>query len=144
MERLALGSARRGPALPVNPPLDSCPFGADTLQRQVLHFSCAPPPHRARDHRGRDRDMRTNVPLKAFIVGAVAVAFIVPLAMILGVVKDRARYRDTVTAEVARSTAQSQTLVGPLVVVRYREVLPAAVKGGVEQVREGVDVLLPD
>jgi len=88
--------------------------------------------------------MRTNVPLKAFIVGAVAVAFIVPLAMILGVVKDRARYRDTVTAEVARSTAQSQTLVGPLVVVRYREVLPAAVKGGVEQVREGVDVLLPD
>jgi len=88
--------------------------------------------------------MRMNVLLKAFIVGAVAVAFVVPLAMIWRVVKDRSRYRDTVTAEVARSTAQSQTLVGPLVVVRYREVLPATVAGGAEQVREGVDVLLPD
>ena len=88
--------------------------------------------------------MRMNVLLKAFIVGAVAVAFMVPLAMIWRIVKDRSRYRDTVTAEVARSTAQSQTLVGPLLVVRYREVLPAAVAGGVEQVREGVDVLLPD
>ena len=88
--------------------------------------------------------MRMNVLLKALIVGIVAVAFIVPLAMTWGVVRDRSRYRDTVTAEVAKSTAQSQTLVGPLVVVRYRERVPAAVKGGVEQVREGVEVLLPD
>lgn len=88
--------------------------------------------------------MRMNVALKAFIVGGVAAAFIVPLTMIWGVVKDRARYRDTVTAEVARSTAQSQTLVGPLVVVRYRERLPAAVKGEAGQIREGVEVLLPD
>jgi inner membrane protein len=88
--------------------------------------------------------MRANVLLKAVIVGGVAVAFVVPLAMIWGVVKDRSRYRDKVTAEVARSTAQSQTLVGPLVVVRYRERMPAAVKGEVEQVREGVEVLLPD
>jgi inner membrane protein len=88
--------------------------------------------------------MRANVLLKALIVGAVAMAFVVPLAMIWGVVKDRARYRDTVTAEVAKSTAQSQTLVGPLVVVRYRERVPAAVKGGAEEVREGVEVLLPD
>ena len=64
--------------------------------------------------------------------------------MIWGVVRDRSRYRDTVTAEVAKSTAQSQTLVGPLVVVRYRERVPAAVKGGAEQVREGTEILLPD
>src|SRR5881628_440620 len=88
--------------------------------------------------------MRVNVLLKALIVGIVAVAFVVPLTMIWGVVKDRSRYRDTVTAEVAKSTAESQTLVGPLVVVRYRERRPAAVKGGVEGVREGVEVLLPD
>jgi inner membrane protein len=88
--------------------------------------------------------MRMNVLLKALIVGIVAVAFIVPLAMIWGVVKDRSRYRETVTAEVAKSTAESQTLVGPLVVVRYRERVPATLKGEVEQVREGVDVLLPD
>jgi len=88
--------------------------------------------------------MRVNVLLKALIVGIVAVAFIVPLAMIWGVVRDRSRYRETVTAEVAKSTAQRQTLVGPLVVVPYRERVPAAVKGGVEQVREGVEVLLPD
>src|SRR5881628_734589 len=88
--------------------------------------------------------MRVNVLLKALIVGIVAVAFIVPLAMIWGVVRDRSRYRETVTAEVAKSTAQRQTLVGPLVVVPYRERVAAAVKGGVEQVREGVEVLLPD
>jgi inner membrane protein len=88
--------------------------------------------------------MRTNVPLKALIVGGVALAFMVPLGMIWRVVEDRSSYRDTVTAEVARSTAQSQTLVGPLVVVRYREVLPAAVKGGGEQIREGTEILLPD
>jgi len=88
--------------------------------------------------------MRVNVLLKAVIVGIVAGAFIVPLAMIWGVVRDRSRYRETVTAEVAKSTAQSQTLVGPLVVVRYRERVPAAVKGEAEQVRERVEVLLPD
>jgi len=88
--------------------------------------------------------MRANVLLKALIVGAVAMAFVVPLTMIWGVVKDRARYRDTVTAEVATSTAQSQTLVGPLVVVRYRERIPATKKGEAEQVRDGAEVLLPD
>jgi len=88
--------------------------------------------------------MRANVALKALIVGVVAGAFIVPLAMIWGVVRDRSRYRDTVVTEVARSTAQSQTLVGPLVVVRYRELLPAAGRGEAEQVREGLDILLPD
>src|SRR2546427_7041281 len=88
--------------------------------------------------------MRANVLLKALIVGGVAVAFVVPLAMIWGVVKDRSRYGETVTAEVARSTAESQTLVGPLIVVRYRERMPAAVKGEVEQVREGAEILLPD
>jgi len=88
--------------------------------------------------------MRANVAVKAFIVGVVAVAFIVPLTMIWKVVKDRSRYRETVVAEVARSTAQSQTLVGPLVVVRYRELLPAAGKGEADQVREGLEVLLPD
>jgi inner membrane protein len=88
--------------------------------------------------------MRVNVLLKALIVGFVAVAFMVPLIMIWGVVRDRSRYRETVTAEVAKSTAGSQTLLGPLVVVRYRERVPSAGKGEVEQVREGVEVLLPD
>jgi inner membrane protein len=88
--------------------------------------------------------MRANVLLKAMVVGVLALAFVVPLVMIWGVVKDRSRYRDTVTAEVARSTAQSQTLVGPLVVVRYRERIPAAGKSDVEQVRDGVDLILPD
>ena len=68
--------------------------------------------------------MRWNVLLKALIVGVLALAFVVPLVMIWGVVKDRARYRDAITAEVAASTARSQTLVGPLIVVRYRERIP--------------------
>lgn len=88
--------------------------------------------------------MRTNVLLKAVIVGGMAAAFIVPLTMIWGVVKDRSRYRDTVTAEIAKSTAQNQTLVGPIVVVRYRERVPATAKGEADQVRDGVEMLLPD
>src|SRR5437879_12767689 len=87
--------------------------------------------------------MRSNALLKAFVVGAVAVAFIVPLSLIWNVVRDRSRYRDTVTAEVAKSTAQSQTLVGPLVVVRYRERVAAALKGEAGQVRESAEILLP-
>ena len=88
--------------------------------------------------------MRANVLLKAMVVGVLALAFVVPLVMIWGVVKDRSGYRDTVTAEVARSTAQSQTLVGPLVVVRYRERIPGAGKGDAEEVRDGVEIILPD
>ncbi len=88
--------------------------------------------------------MRANVLLKAMVVGVLALAFVVPLVMIWGVVKDRSRYRNTVTAEVARSTAQSQTLVGPLVVVRYRERIPGTGKGDVGQVREGAEIILPE
>ncbi len=88
--------------------------------------------------------MRANVLLKAVVVGFLALVFVVPLVMIWGVVKDRSRYRDAVTAEVARSTAQSQTLVGPLVVVRYRERIPGLVKGDTEQVQDGAEIILPD
>lgn len=88
--------------------------------------------------------MRSNVLLKALVVGGLAVAFIVPLTMILGVVKERSRYRDSVTAEVAGSTAQHQTLAGPLIVVRYRELVPSATKGEADRVQESYEVLLPD
>src|SRR6185436_3322124 len=88
--------------------------------------------------------MRSNVLIKALIRGVGGMAFVVPLVMIWGVVKDRARYRDTVTSEIAKSTARSQTLVGPLVVVRYRERIPGGPKGEAPQVREGVEILLPD
>src|SRR5690349_9755984 len=88
--------------------------------------------------------MRANVLLKAVVVGFLALAFVVPLVMIWGVVRDRSRHRDTVTAEVARSTAQSQTLVGPLVVVRYRERIPAVGKADADQVRDGAEIILPE
>lgn len=88
--------------------------------------------------------MRLNVLFKALIVGGISVAFIVPLTMIWGVVKERSRYRDTVMAEVAKSTAQSQTLAGPFVVVHYRERVPATTKGEADQVRECTQLLLPD
>src|SRR6185436_1540627 len=91
----------------------------------------------------RDGPMRANVLLKAIIVGAVAMAFVVPLTMIWGIVKDRSRYRDQVISEVAASTARSQTLAGPLVVVRYRERIPATA-GQAEQIRDGAEVLLPE
>jgi len=87
--------------------------------------------------------IQTNVPMKALIVGVVAITFTIPLAMIGGVVKERSQYRQKATAEIATSTAGSQTLVGPLLVVRYRERVPAATKGAVETIREGATLLLP-
>ena len=88
--------------------------------------------------------MRANVLLKAFIVGGVAVAFLVPLVLILGIVEQRSRYRQSVTAEVAKSTAQSQTLVGPILIVRYRERVRAEIQGAADQLQDGYTMLLPD
>ena len=71
--------------------------------------------------------MRQNLFLKVLILGGLAVVFAIALLTIEGVMSGRQRYRDQATAEVARSTAGSQALTGPVLVVPFRERVPAVV-----------------
>jgi inner membrane protein len=93
--------------------------------------------------------MRNNVLLKLIVVAFLGVAFMIPLGMIWGVVAERARYRDRVTAEVAQSTASAQAVVGPVLAVRYRERVRSAApsdpaRAAEVPTAERVHVLLPD
>src|SRR5258706_251857 len=65
--------------------------------------------------------MRSNLTLKAAILIGLTLVFAVVLLMIAGVISERERYRDKVLEDVARSTARSQSVLGPLLVVPYRE-----------------------
>lgn len=87
--------------------------------------------------------MRTNVFFKVLVLGGLAIAIWVALAMITGVVSERARYRKQVVAEIARSTAQDQRLIGPLLVVHYRERV-TSVDGKTSTTRDLVELLMPD
>jgi inner membrane protein len=91
--------------------------------------------------------MRQGLILKVVILGGLAIVFAIALLTIEGVMSGRQRYRDQATAEVARSTAGSQTLTGPVLVVPFRErVTPAAAENvpATPQLANGEVVLLPD
>lgn len=91
--------------------------------------------------------MRQNLVLKGLILSGLAILFAIGLLTIESVMTGRQRYRDEATAEVARSTAGSQTLTGPVLVVRYRErstVSGAAGAPPSTQIYQDQLVLLPD
>src|SRR5690606_23263299 len=56
---------------------------------------------------------------KACVVGLLAVALLVPLALIQGQVRDRTAYRDKAAMSIAASWTGEQTIIGPLLVVPY-------------------------
>lgn len=91
--------------------------------------------------------MRQNLMLKVLILSGLALGFAIALFTIEGVMSGRQEYRDKATAEVARSTAGSQTLIGPVLVVGFRERLTAAGAGDPArppQLARAEVVLLPD
>lgn len=63
--------------------------------------------------------MRWNLFFKAFAVMTIALALIIPLAMIYGQVEDRNKRQMDVEANVAASSAGPQQLIGPLLVLDY-------------------------
>lgn len=87
--------------------------------------------------------MKQNVQFKALVVAGLGLAFLVPLALIVGVVAERAGTQAGVVREVAGSTARAQDLVGPLLVVRYREVVTAP-GAKAPTVLDRVEILTPD
>jgi inner membrane protein len=91
--------------------------------------------------------MRFGLMLKVIILAGLTLGFGIVLLSIQGVVGGRETYRDKVVGEVAQSTAGRQTLIGPMLVVPYRERVanvvatpnvqpPAVVRGEID--------LLPD
>ncbi|MGH7729935.1 MAG: cell envelope integrity protein CreD [Candidatus Eiseniibacteriota bacterium] len=88
--------------------------------------------------------MRQNLILKVVILSGLAMLFAIALLTIEGVMSGRQRYREQATAEVARSTAGSQTLTGPVLVVAFRERLTVGAPAAPPQLANGEVVLLPD
>jgi inner membrane protein len=65
--------------------------------------------------------MRSNLTLKVIILLGLTLLFGIVLLSIGGVISERERYRAKVLEDVAQSTARSQTVLGPLLLVPYRE-----------------------
>ena len=86
---------------------------------------------------------------KILVVFGLTVVLLIPLAMIRGTVEDRQRYRAEAIAEVARSTAGEQALIGPVLVVAYTDRVltlrtdERGVQRRVEQVRNGTWTYFP-
>lgn len=91
--------------------------------------------------------MQQNLMVKGLILSGLAILFAVGLVAIESIMTGRQRYRDQATTEVARSTAGSQTLTGPVLVVKYRERVEVGGVAGAPPTTQIADrevVLLPD
>ena len=91
--------------------------------------------------------MRSNVVVKVLLLYGLLMIFGVSLLSIGGIVSERQGYRDQVIAEVSRSTAGQQTLLGPMIVAGYDERIILPAKGNVsasEQISHNEVVLLPE
>ena len=68
------------------------------------------------------RDASTHVVsnAKLFVVGALVLLILIPLAFIHGVVEERQSYSHQAKTNIAASWGQSQAVMGPVLVVPYR------------------------
>ena len=66
-------------------------------------------------------EVRSGAMTRLMILWALAALMAVPLWMVHGVVVERNAYHARVIADIAHGTAGDQTVVGPLLLVRYRE-----------------------
>ena len=65
--------------------------------------------------------MKQAMTKKMMVIGGLMLLLLIPLMMIEEVVKERSSYRDQARRSIAQSWTGEQTLVGPLLVVPYRE-----------------------
>lgn len=71
--------------------------------------------------------MRARLGLKMLVVAGLVVLLAVPLALVQGVVRERASWRAMAVENIAASSAGEQALVGPVLVLPWREsVIPVA------------------
>jgi len=91
--------------------------------------------------------MSSNLTLKAAILIGLTLVFAVVLLSIAGIISERERYRAKVLEDVAQSTARSQSVLGPLLVVPYRERVEVARPNSTARTQEDVTgqvILTPD
>ncbi len=65
--------------------------------------------------------MKRTMTRKMVVIASLILLLMIPLTMIKGVVKERSSYRDEVRHSIARSWTGEQKLIGPLLVVPYKE-----------------------
>ncbi len=71
--------------------------------------------------------MRARLGLKMLVVAGLVVLIAVPLALVQGVVQERAMWRGQAIDNIAASSAGEQAIVGPVLVLPWREaVVPVA------------------
>lgn len=65
--------------------------------------------------------MKRTMTKKMLVIGGLVLLLLIPLMMIEGVVKERSHYREEARRSIAQSWTGEQKVVGPLLVVPYRE-----------------------
>ncbi len=65
--------------------------------------------------------MKLNMTKKMVVVGVLVILLLIPLTMIMNVVKERSSYRYEARESIAESWTGEQKVVGPLLVVPYKE-----------------------
>lgn len=64
---------------------------------------------------------RTNILLKALLIGILALFLLIPTVMVMGIISDREGRRAAVTTEISSKWGAAQTLVGPILSVPYTQ-----------------------
>jgi inner membrane protein len=92
-----------------------------------------------------------NLPLffKTVVIGAISLALLILLQLIYAQVRDRQGRQAEVERNIAESAAGPQTVVGPVLVLKYREKFPVSVVDGkrtsiVTQERERAVLIAPE
>lgn len=65
--------------------------------------------------------MKRTMTIKMMAIAALVMIMMIPLTLIKDVVRERSHYREEVRQSIAESWTGDQTLVGPLLVVPYKE-----------------------
>lgn len=65
--------------------------------------------------------MKLNMTKKMVVIGVLVLLLLIPLTMIMSVVKERSSYRNEARQSIAESWTGEQKVVGPLLVVPYKE-----------------------
>lgn len=67
--------------------------------------------------------LRYALLIKLLVLGGLIIIMIIPMAMIMGTIKERVYYQEDVIDSVAKSSSYAQTIVGPIIVIPYTETL---------------------
>lgn len=74
--------------------------------------------------------MQRQLLFKIIIIACLAILLMIPLVMIRSIVSERMLLRDGVVKEIASSSANSQRIIGPVIIVPYTKISYVPIQGG--------------